>query len=106
MDNEGPARDGAAAAPSSAAHESRRGRNIGVGCFGVLMGFFSGGMFGVLVAKILDFFNRAPSCTGLPSCNWAQFFFGGALLGAQTLPTHILLRLRGSDRAADSSPRG
>ena len=80
--------------------ESRTARNVGVGCFGVLMGFFSGGMFGVLVAKIVDFFNRAPSCSGLPSCQWAQFFFGGALLGALTLPTLILLRLRGSDRAA------
>lgn len=86
--------------------ESRAGRNVGVGCFGVLMGFFSGGMFGVLVAKIVDFFTRAPSCSGLPSCHWAQFFFGGALIGALTLPTLILLRLRGSDRAADSSHRG
>ena len=88
------------------AAESRAARNFGVGCFGLLMGFFSGGMFGVLVAKIVDFFTRAPSCSGLPSCHWAEFFFGGALIGALTLPTLILLRLRGSDRAADSSPRG
>jgi hypothetical protein len=88
------------------ARESRMGRNVGVGCFGMLMGFFSGGMFGVLLAKIVDFFTRAPSCSGLPSCHWPEFFFGGALIGALTLPTLILLRLRDSDRAADSSPRG
>ena len=70
------------------------------------MGFFSGGMFGVLVAKIVDFFTRAPSCAGLPSCNWAQFFFGGALIGALTLPTLILLRLRSGDGGSDNSPRG
>ena len=87
--------------------ESRTARNVGVGCFGVLMGFFSGGMFGVLVAKIVDFFTRAPSCADLPSCNWAQFFFAGALIGALTLPTLILLRLRGSSGGAgDSSHRG
>ena len=105
---EGAGGDGGAghrAAPTPPA-ESRTGRNVGVGCFGVLMGFFSGGMFGVLVAKIVDFFTRAPSCAGLPSCDWAQFFFAGALLGAVTLPTLILLRLRGSDRAADTSHRG
>ena len=70
------------------------------------MGFFSGGMFGVLVAKIVDFFTRAPSCAGLPSCNWAQFFFGGALIGALTLPTLILLRLRSAGGGSDNSPRG
>ena len=85
---------------------SRTARNVAVGCFGVLMGFFSGGMFGVLVAKIVDWFTRAPSCTGLPSCNWAQYYFAGALLGALTLPTLILLRLRRGGGAEDTSSRG
>ena len=100
------ARGGGGAASPPPSDESRTARNVGVGCFGVLMGFFSGGMFGVLIAKIVDFFNRAPACSGLPSCHWAEFFFAGALIGALTLPTLILLRLRGSDRAADSSRRG
>ena len=106
MEGSGSSARGAPRPGPQPARESRTARNVGVGCFGVLMGFFSGGMFGVLVAKIVDFFTRAPSCTGLPSCNWAQYFFGGALLGALTLPTLILLRLRGGDGEGDISSRG
>ena len=86
--------------------ESRVGRNVGVGCFMVLVGFFSGGMTGVLVAKAYDFFTKAPQCSDIPSCNWGPFFMAGALIGVITLPTLVLMRLRRSDAGADNSQRG
>ena len=88
------------------AAESRRARDVGVGCFTAIMGFFSGAMFGVLVARVVDFFMKAPKCEGIPSCNWAQYAFGGALIGALSLPTLVLMRLRRSDAGADNSLRG
>ena len=88
--------------------ESQRSRNVGVGCFTAFMGLWSGGMFGVLVAKIVDAVTRAPSCPGIPSCNWAAYFGAGALIGALTLPTLVLMRLRRGDAGTttDHSPRG
>ncbi|MFL5576465.1 MAG: hypothetical protein ACJ79S_10905 [Gemmatimonadaceae bacterium] len=94
------------AGPQGAAGEGRGARNVGVGCFMAIVGFFSGGMFGVLVVKAIDFFTKAPSCPDVPSCHWAEFFFGGALIGALSLPTLVLLRLRRGDAGADNSPRG
>jgi hypothetical protein len=86
--------------------ESRAARNAGVGCFMVIVGVFSGGMTGVLIAKIVDFFMRAPSCAEIPSCHWGPFFMGGALIGAITLPTLVLMRLRRVDDSGDNSKRG
>jgi hypothetical protein len=86
--------------------ESRAGRNFGVGCFMTIVGAFSGGMTGVLVAKAVDFFMRAPACADIPSCHWGQFFMGGALVGAITLPTLVLMRLRRTDGAGDNSQGG
>ena len=86
--------------------EARTGRNVGVGCLMTVVGAFSGGMTGVLGAKVVDFFQRAPSCTDLPSCNWGPFFMGGALVGAITLPALVLMRLRRGDRGVDHSQRG
>ena len=102
----GPSGAGAPPSGSPAGDESRRARNLGVGCFTAIMGFFSGAMFGVLVARLVDFFAKAPKCDGIPSCNWAQFALGGALLGALSLPTLVLMRLRQSDAGADNSLRG
>ena len=90
-----------------APEESRVARNLGVGCFTGFMGFWSGGMFGVLVAKIVDALTRAPSCPGIPSCNWAAYFGVGARIGVLTLPPLVLLRLRRTDAGTtDHSPRG
>ena len=86
--------------------ESRAGRNFGVGCLMFVVGAFSGGMTGVLLAKVVDFFTRAPSCPDIPSCHWGQFFVGGALIGAITLPTLVLMRLRRTDVRGDNSKRG
>ena len=95
-------------APPPTAGETRAGRNVGVGCFTAFMGFWSGGMFGVLLSKIVAGVTRAKECAGIPSCDWATYFFAGALIGALTLPTIVLLRLRGRDAEAttDHSPRG
>ena len=102
----GGGRAGGPAEPSPA--DSRRARNLGVGCFTGFMGFWSGGMFGVLLAKIVDAATRAPSCPGIPSCNWAAYFGAGALIGALPLPTLVLMRLRRGDAGTttDHSPRG
>ena len=93
--------------PSPGDAGSRRARNLGVGCFTAFMGFWSGGMFAVLLSKIVAAATRAPSCTGIPSCDWAAYFFAGALIGALTLPTLVLLRLRrGDGPPSDHSTRG
>jgi F0F1-type ATP synthase membrane subunit c/vacuolar-type H+-ATPase subunit K len=86
--------------------ESRAGRNFGVGCLMSVVGAFSGGMTGVLVAKAFDFFMRAPACPDIPSCHWGQFFMGGALVGAISLPALVLRRLRRTDGGGDNSNRG
>lgn len=70
------------------------GRNVGVGCFATFVGVWSGGMVGVLVGRIIEGLKRAPSCEGLPTCNWYVYAGIGALIGAVTLPTLVLMRLR------------
>ena len=71
----------------------RRARNIGVGCFTLVAGFFSGGMLGVLVAKIVETVTGAAKCEGIPTCDWAQYMIVGALCGAISLPVLALWRL-------------
>ena len=67
----------------------------GVGCVTAFAGFWSGGMIGVMVGEIIGFFGKVPNCQALPvSCNWAVFAFGGAVVGAVTLPALALWRLR------------
>ena len=69
------------------------GRKFGLGCFSVVIGAFSGGMVAVLVGKIVAGLTKAPSCEGLPTCNWYVYAGVGALVGAVTLPTLVLRRL-------------
>ena len=68
-------------------------RNIGVGCITTFAGFFSGGMVGVLVAKVVGSVQRCMPGEGLPACNWWVYAGIGALLGAVTLPVPALRRL-------------
>ena len=68
-------------------------RNIGVGCLTTLAGFFSGGMIGVLVAKIVGGVQRCRPVEGLPACNWWVYAGVGAVVGALTLPVLALRRL-------------
>jgi hypothetical protein len=68
-------------------------RNIGVGCITTFAGFFSGGMVGVLVAKIVGSVQGCKPAEGLPACNWWVYAGVGAVLGAVTLPVLALGRL-------------
>jgi hypothetical protein len=68
-------------------------RNIGVGCMTTLAGFFSGGMVGVLIAKLVGGIKGCRPAEGLPACNWWVYAGVGAVLGALTLPVLALSRL-------------
>ena len=68
-------------------------RNIGVGCITTFAGFFSGGMVGVLVAKLVGMAQGCRPAEGLPACNWWVYAGVGAVLGALTLPVLALSRL-------------
>ena len=73
--------------------ESVAARNIGVGCVTTFAGFFSGGMIGVLVAKVIGSAQGCQPPEGLPACNWYVYAGIGALIGALTLPVLALRRL-------------
>ncbi len=81
------------------------GRRVGVGCFSLFVGLWSGGMVGVLVGKFIEGARRAPSCEGLPVCNWYVYAGIGAAIGAVTLPVLVLWRLR-RGRQRDPNARG
>jgi len=73
--------------------EEKIARNIGVGCITTFAGFFSGGMVGVLVAKLVGSMQGCRPVEGLPACNWWVYAGVGAVLGALTLPVLALGRL-------------
>ena len=85
---------------------SRAGRYIGVGCFMMVAGFFSGGMIGVFVGKLVGMARRCVPDPGLPVCDWHVFFFAGGILSAIALPAVVLWRLRQSTPSAEQSDRG
>jgi hypothetical protein len=68
-------------------------RNVGVGCVTTVAGFFSGGMFAVLIGKFVGSAQGCQPPEGLPACNWWMYAGVGALLGAVTLPVLALRRL-------------
>jgi hypothetical protein len=68
-------------------------RNIGVGCITTFAGFFSGGMVGVLVAKVVGIMQGCRPAEGLPACNWWVYAGVGAVMGMLTLPVLALSRL-------------
>jgi hypothetical protein len=78
-----------------------RGRNVAIGCFMVPLGAASGGMTGVLVSKLVAWVTKAPSCSGIPSCDWYIYAGWGALLGALSLPALVSWRLLQSGPARD-----
>ncbi len=84
----------------------RTARNVGVGCFGAFIGFPSGGMIGVLVAKFVGAAQRCVPTEGLPACNWHVYALVGGLIGFVTLPALVLFRLTRRGARADSSKRG
>lgn len=71
-----------------------RARRIGVGCFTAFLGFWSGGMVGVLVAKIVGGVQRCTPPKGLPACDWYYYALGGMLVGAITLPALVIRCMR------------
>jgi hypothetical protein len=79
------------------AEESNEGRwpqYIGVGCFTVVTGFFSGAMIFVLVARIIGTFRKCVPGEGLPACDWHLFAAAGGILGAVSLPIIAISKLR------------
>lgn len=81
-------------------------RRIGVGCVSVIAGFFSGGMIGVMVAKIVGSIRGCQPAEGLPACDWHLYAGAGMLIGVITLPLLILRRMRGKAEAERISERG
>lgn len=71
------------------------GRKFGLGCFTFVIGFFSGGMVAVLLGRLVAGLRKAPSCEGLPLCDWYVYVGIGGVLGAITLPILVLRRLTG-----------
>ena len=86
--------------------EDRTARNIGVGCFTGFIGLWSGGMVAVLIGKIVEGLRGAPSCTGLPLCNWHIYAAVGAAVGAISLPLLVLTRLRRREGMREHTMRG
>ena len=56
-------------------------------------GTFSGGMIGVLIAKIVGGFERCQPPEGVPACNWPVYAVIGMGVGLLTLPTIVLWRV-------------
>ena len=77
------------------------GAYIGVGCFTAFVGFFSGGMIGVLVGE-----DRRRGCAAAPPARACRVQLvrvrGGraCCVGAVTLPVLALWRLRRGERQA------
>ena len=78
-------------------------RIVAIGCFMAWIGGFSGAMIAVLISKFVAWLGRAPSCSGIPSCDWYIYAAVGGALGALTLPWLVVSALRRpSAPAADS----
>lgn len=94
-------------APASASEaDLSRARNIGIGCFTTLIGFWSGGMIAVLLGRLVEAARGSAACEGLPICNWYVYAGIGAALGAVSLPLFVLRRLRRRASTVGSTTRG
>jgi hypothetical protein len=98
--------EGAGGTTETPATEDRTARNIGVGCFTAFIGLWSGAMVAVLIGKIIEGIRGAPSCAGLPLCNWHVYAAAGAVIGAVSLPILVLNRLRQRDTRHEHTLRG
>ncbi len=75
-------------------------RTAAIGCFMAPLGFFSGGMVGTLLSKVIAYVTHAPACDGIPACDWYVYMLVGGALGALSLPLLVMRALR-SPRAAE-----
>ena len=78
--------------------EFQTSRRIGVGCVTAMAGLFSGGMIGVMVAKMVGSFRGCKPEPELPACDWHVYAGVGMLIGILTLPVLALSRIRRGDR--------
>ncbi len=74
-------------------NEYRISRRIGIGCVTVIAGFFSGGMIGVFIGKVVGSFRGCNPGPELPACDWQVYAGIGMLIGVVTLPILVLNRL-------------
>jgi hypothetical protein len=81
------------------------GRTVGVGCFSLFVGTWSGAMVAVLLGKMIEGLRKSPSCEGLPICNWYVYAGIGAMVGAISLPILVLRRLK-RRQARETNARG
>ncbi len=81
------------------ADDLRNSRRVGVGCVTAVAGFFSGGMIGVFVAKVVGSIRGCNPGPELPACDWHVYAGVGMLIGVVTLPVLALNRLRRADAA-------
>ncbi len=80
------------------ADEFGASRRVGVGCVTAIAGLFSGGILGVMVAKIVGSFRGCNPGPELPACDWHVYAGIGMLIGVLTLPVLALNRLRRVDQ--------
>ena len=79
--------------------EFRTARYVGVGCLTAVGGFFSGGMIGVFIAKIVGSIRGCKPPEELPACDWHVYAGIGMLIGVISLPILALSRVRRSDKS-------
>ena len=92
-------------APSDAELRPSRWRYLVALPFAVV-GYFSGGMIGVAVAKAVGGFYRCAPAEGFPACNFEPYLQVGSLVGLLILPGILIWRLWQSDAAYRHSQRG
>jgi hypothetical protein len=84
-----------------------RWRILPLGCLMTVAGFFSGAMIAVLVAKVRGaLIHCQPVSADLPACDWQNFAGVGGVLGALSLPSLVLWRLRTPRRARREDEQG
>jgi hypothetical protein len=71
-----------------------------------VVGYFSGGMIGVAVAKMVGEFRGCEPPEGFPACNFEPYLQVGSLVGLLILPGFLVWRLWQSNAANRNSQRG
>jgi len=69
-------------------------RQVAIGCFAAWIGGLSGAMVAVLIGKVVAYAIKAPTCQGIPTCDWYIYAGVGGLIGCLTLPWLIVSALR------------